>query len=185
MTAAVLLAAALLVPGSDPREVVASYLDGLKALDQDRMDALCAPGMVSVGPDGSERTVDRESRRRMREFEREMHTSWTYRIEAVEGERVTVELFEHNDFYELLGVGRRAQEEVYVLHDGLIRRAETRSVRQEHGDYATEYARFKTWLMDTPAATDARIVRDGGLIFDAESAKRLRPWLERWKRGRP
>jgi len=180
---AVLLSSLLLVPSAEPGTVVASYLDALAALDQNRMDSYCAPDIAWIGADGSERKVDAKSRRDMRDFEREMRTTWTYRILSVESGRVTAELFEQNDFYDLLGVGPRSQDEVYAVEGGLIRRMETRDVHHEHGDFQAEYARFKKWLLSTPAAKDPDLVHDGGLLFDAKSAKPMRRWLEKWSRG--
>jgi len=181
--APVVLSVLLLVSSADPRQVVRGYLDALRDLDQDRMDAYCAPDLVWVGADGSERKPpDAAAARGMRDFEREMKTVWTHRIVAVGGEWVTVEMTEKNDFYDLLGVGRRTQREVYFVRGELIHRIETREMRQERGDYRTEYARFQDWLLSTPAASDPNLVRDGGLRFDATSARRMRPWLEKWRR---
>jgi len=181
MTAA-LLSLVLVVGSRDPREVVSGYLDALRALDQARMDSHCAPDVVSIAADGSQRRRDAAAARDMRDFERGMNTVWTYRIVCVDGERVTVDLSEQNDFYDRLGVGRRTQREVYVVRDGLVRRIETSDVRHERGDYRAEYARFKAWLLSTPATADARLVHEGGLRFDAESAKAMSPWLEKWSR---
>ena len=180
-----LLLTRLLASGADPRGVVSGYLDALRNLDQKRMAAYCAPDLVWVGADGSERKpADDRAARDMRGFEREMRTVWTYRVLAVEGGRVSAELSERSDFYELLGVGRRTQQEVYVVREGLIRRMETRDVLHARGDYKTAYARFQQWLLNTPAASDSCVLRDGALVFDAKSARRLRPWLEKWSRER-
>jgi ketosteroid isomerase-like protein len=179
----VVLSLLLLVSSADPRQVVRGYLDALRDLDQDRMDAYCAPDLVWVGADGSERKPpDPAAAREMRAFERGMNTVWTYRLLEVDGERISVEMTEQNDFYERLGVSRRTQREVYVVRQGRIHRMETKDMRHERGDYRTEYARFKEWLLSTPAASDPDLVRDGGLRFDATSAKRMRPWLEKWRR---
>jgi hypothetical protein len=169
-------------PANDPREVVSAYLRALEALDHDAMERYWAPGLVWVHADGSEEPASSDSSRKMRAFERGMRTSWTSRIRRADGERVEVEMTEKNDFYDLLGVGKRSQRETYSVRDGRIHRSETREVRHERGDFRTEYARFKAWLLKTDAARDPALVRDGGLVFDGPSAERMRRWLERWKR---
>ncbi len=168
------------VAQNNPKRVISSYLKALKSLNHDRMNQYWAEEVILRSPNGSERTLDREFMREMRDFEREMNTLWSYRIKQVAGERVTVEMMEKNDFYDLLGVGKRTQVEVYFVRGGRIYRSETSNITQENGEFGSSYERFKEWLSKSAAAQDGRIMREGHLIFDGESAKRLRPWLKLW-----
>jgi len=164
-----------------PREVLLAYLGALEALDQEGMNRFLADEVTTRSPDGRERTMDREYLRRMREFERAVETSWTHRILKVSGDRVTVELVEKNDFYDLLGVGDRSSVREYRVRRGRIDRMEVLQERHEDGgDYAATYERFKRWLSATPAGSDPRLMRDGRVLFNGESAPLMRPWLERW-----
>lgn len=163
------------------REVMLSYLAALEALDQERMNRLLADEVITRSPDGRERPMDRERLRKMRDFERSFGTSWTHRILEVSGEWVKVELLEKNDFYDLLGVGDRTSVREYRIRGGRIDRMEVlRERHEEDSDFAAVYERFKRWLSATPAGSDPRLMRDGRVLFDGESAPLLRPWLELW-----
>ena len=117
----------------------------------------------------------------MRAFERVMHTRWNWRISQVVGNDVTVELTESNDFYDALGLGQRSQTTVYSVERGKIFRTETTNIRHARGgEYRPALAKFMDWLMAKPAAGDVRIVRGRELVFDAGSARALRPWLKRY-----
>ena len=116
----------------------------------------------------------------MRDFERAVATSWAYRIVGVDGDKVSVELTEANEFYDLLGVGTRTLSVNYYVRDGRIYRMETTALRHASGDYPRDYDDFKRWLSATPAARNPKIMRGNSIIFDRESAALLRPWLERW-----
>ena len=169
---------------SSPREVLSSYLKALKSLDHDGMERHWAEKVTTRYRDGSEEVLDREFSRKMRDFEREMKTVWSYKIMEVTGERVTVRLIESNDFYDLLGVGRRTQIAIYYVRDGKIFRDEDGGYqRHQYGDFATRYASFKTWLTKTPAAQDPQIMQGQSLVWDAKGAKALRPWLKRWRKN--
>ena len=167
-------------PADSPRAVMENYLEGLKALDQDRMNRYYADTVTSRSLTGDESPVDRHAMRSMRDFERAVATSWTYRIAAVSGDKVSVELTEANEFYDLLGVGTRAQAVDYFVRDGRIYRMETTGRKHVSGDFTSAYEDFKRWLSTTAAARDQKIMREGGIVFDRDSAGLLRPWLERW-----
>lgn len=168
--------------GSGPsvRDVVVSYLEGLKNLDQDQMNRSLADSATTRSLGGDESRIDVNASRRMRDFERGVNTWWQYTIVDVTGERVTVELQEGNDFYDLLGVGARTQTTHYFVGGGRIIRMETTARKHGSGDFASVYEAFKKWLFTTPAARDSRIAGDGVLIFDGDSARLLRRWLVRW-----
>jgi hypothetical protein len=167
-------------PADSPRAVMENYLEGLKALDQDRMNRYYADTVTSRSLTGDESPVDRQAMRSMRDFERAVTTSWTYRIVAVSGDRVSVELTEANEFYDLLGVGTRTQAVDYFVRDGRIYRMETTGRKHVSGDFTSAYKDFKRWLSTTAAARDPKIMEGGGIVFDRHSAALLRPWLERW-----
>lgn len=171
-------------PGADdlPQRVTMSYLKALAELDQDAMNGFLADRVTMGYADGEERVLDPQAAKNMRAFERGMKTRWSYRLKSVAGERVMVELTEGNEFYDLLGVGKRTQLETYFVRRGRIYRMQTTHVSHASGDFSTAYATFKTWLSQTPAATDARLTQDHAatMIFDGESATAMRPWLQRW-----
>lgn len=165
-----------------PREVVTSYLKALKSMDHDGMERHRAEKVIQKNREGEEEILDREFSRKMRDFEREMKTVWSYKIMDVTGEGVTVRLVESNDFYDSLGVGKRTQTVVYYVRDGKIYRDEDGGYqRDEHGDYRTRFMSFRAWLIKTPAAQDPQIMEGQSLVWDGQSAKALRPWLKRWR----
>lgn len=172
------------VSGNSPRETVSLYLKALKALDHGRMEKYWAETVVQQGPDGPERKLNKAFIKGMRDFERGVKTVWKYEIKQTEGEQVTVELSEKNDFYDLLGVGTRFQTSIYFVREGRIYRMETRAMRHESGeDFNAVYASFKKWLMGSEAGNDKQLVGDGVLIWNRESAKRMYPWLKLWSKN--
>jgi hypothetical protein len=137
---------------------------------------------VVLRADGEEHMIDRRRAADIRAFEQALNTKWSYRIKGTAGERVAVELTEANDFYELLGIGKRTQAEHYFVRNGRIHRMETVALSHESGDYTKAYERFKRWLSTTTASKDPRLTRDGarpcGSIARAPTP--CAPWLQRW-----
>lgn len=170
-------------PQSATLTVVCPYLEALRALDHDAMARSWSPDARSVNAAGEERPVDPEAMRQMRGFERSVHTQWAFEVASAEGDSVVVNLTETNDFYDLLGLGPRHQTERYTVRDGRIVSMKTLQLRHENGDFALTFAAFRDWLMHTDAAHDRALVRDGRLLFTAESGRRMLPWLERWHEG--
>jgi limonene-1,2-epoxide hydrolase len=183
-----LLAARLLgpcdTPDAEPLRTVCPYLAALQDLDHDAMAARWAPAVVSVDARGESRAVDVRAARDMRAFEREMRTRWLYTVDSVRADSVFVTMREANDFYDLLGVGTRTQSEVYIVSAGRISEMRTSAVTHPGGDFRPAYQGFRRWLVDTARVRDPDLVEDGGLRFTGRSAKRMRPWLERWRRTR-
>ena len=162
-----------------PADVVRAYLEALKALDAHTLESYWADD-ARVLRNGAWEPVSR-GQADMRDFERVMHTKWTYRIDSVSEEGVTAVMTEENDFYDALGVGKRTQVITYVVKDGKIVEIRPVSMQQEHGTYLDEYRRFRAWLQRQQAGNDPDIMRDGDFVFTSRSAEKMRPWLDRYR----
>lgn len=186
MLAFAILATSLLgpcdAPEADPLRTVCPYLEALQELDHRRMAERWAPDVVSLSAGGERDTVDRLAARDMRAFERKMRTRWVYDVDSVRADSVFVTLLEANDFYDLLGVGTRTQDEVYVVTGGRIGEMRTRSASHPQGEFGAVYRQFTRWVLDTAKVRDAAMVEEGGLRFTGASAGPMREWLERWRR---
>jgi hypothetical protein len=159
-----------------PRDVVAHYLDALARLDAQRMAAF----RVWTGPELARQ-------RAFRGFEREMRTRWSSRIVGADPDG-TVRAFEQeaNAFYDLLGVGTAAQITAYRVERGRIVNGTIEWRKNAAGDQRAATRRFVAWLNAQPGAADPVLVGEDGLVFDGQSARRMKPWLEAWvKAGRP
>ena len=176
----VLSSASFAAAAASPEAVVRGYLEAFKALDADRMVSYWADDAVTVR-DGQRIPVNR-NQRDMRNFERATHTVWTYRIDRVDGDAVTVTLVEANDFYRALGVGRRTQNLTYVTHADKIVEIRPISMRDEFGVYRDAYQRFLKWLLEQPGGSDPDLVRDGDFIFTGLSGTKMQTWFTRYRR---
>ena len=163
--------------------IVRAYLEAFKALDAATMVSDRADDARTIR-DGQSIPVNR-NQGDMRAFERATHTIWTYRIDRVAGESVTVTLTEDNDFYRALGVGTRTQQLDYVVRNGKIAEIRPISMRDEHGVYRDEYQRFLKWLVQQPSGNDPDIVKDGDFLFNEHSGSKMQPWFSRYRSVQP
>ncbi len=106
-------------PATDPGIVVRAYLDGMQALDADRIYAVLAED-YRLFDNGSSRLHNRERARATIEWERGMGARWTYRILSVRGDTVTALLEEESEYFTLLGLERGVQVRSYVVRDGNV-----------------------------------------------------------------
>lgn len=157
---------------STNKKIVYAYLSALKNFDHAKMKTFIHPSMLF--PDSKMKGY--------RAFEKEMRTVWIYTILKANEDSVFAEETEDNIFYDCLGVGARYQEYCYVLKDGLIFLTIQINMHHIHGEYKAAYARFLNWLLKSPAKNDSLLLRNEDLIFDGESAIRMKPWLQQWKR---
>jgi hypothetical protein len=170
----------LAVAVSTPEETVRQYLDALARLDHDAMVAVLADDATLEYPGSASAPFDRAAMRNYRDFERGMDTTWRYEILGVSGDRVTARLEERNQFYDLIGSGRRTQVEVYVANGGRVRSRTALLSVQEHGVYQDALDAFKAWMARQPGATSPGLFDGKVLTFDKRSAPRMLPWLRKY-----
>lgn len=119
----VLFALVTIVQPQDPTVAVRGYLEGMKAMNAAQMQQYLADDYTLVSTDGNERLYNRELTAPICAWERGMNTRWSYKIVGVDKNSVSVILQERNDYFTLLGLGRRTQVAVYLVEAGKIRRS--------------------------------------------------------------
>lgn len=183
-----ILALFMLIPlatnlSQDPVTTVRAYLEAVKALDAERMQRYLADDYTLVESNGKERAYNRSRAYPICDWERVMHTKWSYKIIGVNKNSVSVVLTEKNDYFTLLGLGFRTQITVYIVESGKIKRGVSKYVVEERGTQGEEYSKFKTWLLNNLERPEPDLVNaGGGLMFDGKSAPRMLYWLRRWNR---
>ena len=153
------------------KKIIAAYLSALKNFDHQKMKSFNHPSMP----------FSDNAMKGFRDFERNTGTKWHYRIVKANEDSVFAEEKEENLFYDCLGIGERTQVYCYLLKDGLIFQTIQISMHHLHGEYKPAYARFLSWLQSSPAKDDSLLLKNNNLVFDGNSAVRMKPWLMRWK----
>jgi len=154
------------------KKIVIAYLNALKNFDHLKMKSFIDSSMPF--PD--------KTMKGYRDFEKNMDTRWQYRVLRANGDSVFAEEKEENMLYDCLGVGERVQVYCYLVKDSLIFNTVQISMHHLHGEYKPAYTRFLNWLKGTDAKNDSLLLQNNALIFDGESAVRMKPWLRKWKK---
>jgi hypothetical protein len=164
--------------------VFSSYVAALNRHDVDAQYAHYADDMRYL--DGGARIVPpRESERLDRAFERGSGAVWSYEILGRASDRLDVILTEDMEFYRALGVGpRSSRREVRFRGDKIVEMSAS-DWTQRGRPYEGARDLFKAWLVAERSAAAARVVKDGGLVFDGQSAPILNPLAREWRAAHP
>ncbi len=166
---------------SQAATVVAGLCQGRENLSAEKMEEYIADDFHSFNDDGSPRLYDRERAKSMCEWEKVMHTRWTYEILGVNDSVVTVMLKEKNDYYTLLGLGGSIQVSEYTVSNGKVQYWKSKLFIVEHGTQDEGFSKFRTWLLSQPGLNEPTLVRpDSSIIFSGEAAPRMLHWLKEW-----
>jgi hypothetical protein len=143
---------------------VRGYLGAMKALDAAGMHRYLADDYATIPSDGSpERLYNRAMAFPICAWEKIMLTRWRYQIISVHRNTVSVVLIEKNDYFALLGLGKRTQVSVYTVERGKVRRGASKLVVEESGTQDEALGRFRAWLR-------TQMNRPGSCISDAGMA---------------
>ena len=182
-----LLCSALLVlqaavPPNDPPAVVRAYLDAMRAMDPDGMNAALAEDYRLVDSDGSSRLHDRALSRVITEWERGVHARWSYRILSERGDTITALLEEESDYFMLLGLERGVQVRSYVVRNGKVQTSFGHLFVTAKSSQAEALQQFKSWLRATVAQPHPALIGPAGnLLLTKESAQPMIYWMGRWR----
>lgn len=176
------LAIQLLAGPRDPVAVVTEYLEATRALDPGRMDAVLATEYRLYDSDGSSRLHRRELVPPITEWEKGMHTRWSYRILGVHGDTVTALLEEESDYFTLLGLERGIQVRSYLVHEGKIVESHGHLFMTAKRSQGEALAEFKQWFRANADRPEPEMIGpDGGLKLTGASAKPMLFWMRRWR----
>jgi glyoxylase-like metal-dependent hydrolase (beta-lactamase superfamily II) len=165
--------------------VFCGYVAARNGHDFTRARALAADHIRWLDSQGQNHPKNDARLKTMLSWEEVMGATWGCRIIGFADGWLEAEISEQNRMYDALGVGTIIQRDRVRIAGGQIREGRTLAEWSTGREEDEAFGEFKGWLKDLPADRRAGVLRDGNLIFDAESARRTLPLLDLWERAHP
>jgi hypothetical protein len=162
-------------------KVVRSYYEARDHFNLSKGMQLEAPDIVLIDEDGERHPGNPALLKDFMAYEKATHGHWHCRVLDFKDGWLEAEITEENDYYKYLGIGNRTEHERYRVADGKIHERWSISSKYSGRDQDSAYHEFKDWLQQVPERQTG-VMRDGHLVFDGESAKRMLPLLQEFSR---
>ena len=161
-------------------KVVADYYHARDHFLLGKAKSLQATDMVIVDANGGRHTVDSGFLSSFMGYEKAMHGHWHCRALSFRDGLLEAEIMEENDYYSLLGSGKRIEIERFRVSGGQIHEIIGVSRHFTGREEDSTYHEFIAWLLQLPASERQGVLHDGKLVFDADGASRQLPLLKRF-----
>lgn len=168
----------------DHEKVMRSYIAAMNRGDVDAQYSHYGADMHYLD-DGQRITPNKEGERSDREFESGNNVKWSYTAVGAGLDSLEMIVSEGMDFYTLLGVGPRSHRARYRFRDGKIVRAQAWDWTQAGRPYRGARDRLVAWALKERPAEAASVTKNGGLIFNKESAARINLLVKEWYAAQP
>jgi glyoxylase-like metal-dependent hydrolase (beta-lactamase superfamily II) len=159
-----------------------AYINARNRHDFQRVNDLRVKNSVWFDAQGNGHPGDEARLRAMLAWESVMSAKWGCRILGYTNGWLEAEAWEENRMYDALGVGTAFQRDrIRIAGERILElRAVSEWVTGRNEDEA--FAEFKDWLQRQPAQRQDGLLRDGNLLYDADSATRELPLLDEFER---
>ncbi len=161
---------------------VKGYVEALNGHDTEQALSFLAQELRFVAPD-MDTTLDKPAVRKMLEWDAATDSTLSYEDLQWDGNVVTGEFIERNDFYELLGITERHYRLTFRFEDQRIR--EIRLNPTGSSPKTSEALEpFLAWAAPRHPAVLDEIYPDGHFVFDGQTAKKWLTLLRKWHDAR-
>ena len=184
----VIAAAARAADSPEAREaanVLCGYAAARNAHDFAKASALAADDVRWLDEEGRNHPKNDARLKTMLSWEEVMGAAWSCRVLGFADGWLEAEISEQNRMYDALGVGAVLQRDRVRVAGGQIREGRTLAEWSTGREEDEAFREFKDWLKKLSPDRREGVVRDGNLIYDAESARRTLPLLDLWEREHP
>ena len=161
--------------------VVRSYYEARDHFKLSKAMQLEAPDIVLINEDGERHPGNPALLKDFMAYEKATHGRYHCRVTGFADGWLDAEITEENDYYKYLGIGNRTEHERYRVAGGRIHERWSISSKYSGRDQDSASREFKNWLLQLPER-QVGVLRDGHLVFDGESAKRMVPLLKEFAR---
>jgi glyoxylase-like metal-dependent hydrolase (beta-lactamase superfamily II) len=166
-------------------DVLCGYVAARNQHDFVKANALAADDIRWLDTEGRNHPKNDARLKTMLAWEGVMGASWGCRVLGFADGWLEAEITEQNRMYDALGVGTLFQRDGVRVAAGQIREGRTLAEWSTGLEEEEAFGAFKDWVKRLRAEQRAGVMRDGSLIYDAESARRMRPLLDLWEREHP
>ncbi len=157
---------------------VKGYVEALNSHDAEQALSFLAEELRFVTPD-LDTTLDRTTLSKMLEWDAATDSAVSYEDLRWDGNFVTGEFIERNDFYELLGITERRYRLTFRFEDQRIR--EIRLNPTGSSPKTSEALEpFLVWAAPRHPAVLDEIYPDGHFVFDGQTAEKWLTLLREW-----
>ena len=170
---------------SEAARVLCGYVEARNRNDPAAASSFSAPDVRWLDTDGKNHPKNDERLKTMLGWESVMGGKWTCRAVGSADGWLEAEISERNRMYDALGVGAIYQRTRVRVADGQIREGRTLSEWTTGRDEDEAFGDFKKWLQTLPEEKRAGLLRDGRLVYDAETARRELPLLDAYEKAHP
>ena len=165
--------------------VFCGYVEARNGQDFPRARALTADDIRWLDTQGQNHPKNDARLKAMLSWEEVMGAAWGCRVLGFADGWLEAEISEQNRMYDAVGVGTLFQRNRVRIAGGQIREGRTLAEWSTGREEDEAFGEFKSWLKDLPADRRAGVLRDGSLVFDAESARLMLPLLDLRERAHP
>jgi hypothetical protein len=162
--------------------VLCGYVAARNGHDFSRARALVAGDVRWLDTEGRNHPKNDARLKTMLSWEEVMGAAWGCRVLGLADGWLEAEISERNRMYDALGVGTLLQRDRVRVAGKRIREGRTLAEWSTGREEDEALREFKDWLKKLPPDRRAGVLRDGNLIYDAESARRTLPLLDLWER---
>ena len=162
---------------------VKGYVEALNGHDTEQALSFLAEELRFVAPD-VDMTLDRPAVRKMLEWDAATDSTVSYEELHGEGDLVTGEFIERNDFYELLGIAERRYRLTFRFEHDRIREIRLTPTQDSGLQMSEALEPFLAWAAPQHAAALDEIYPDGHFVFDGQTAEKWLTLLRRWHDAR-
>ncbi|MGE5277126.1 MAG: MBL fold metallo-hydrolase [Acidobacteriota bacterium] len=188
--AALVCAAAKPGPSQSPdaaeaARIFCGYVEARARHDFARASALTAADIRWLDAEGRNHPKNDARLKTMLAWEEVMGAKWSCRVLSFADGWLEAEVTEQNRMYDALGVGALVLRHRVRVEGGQIHEGRALAEWTTGRDEEQAFADFKKWLRSLPEKRRAGLLEDGGLVYDAESARRELPLLDEWEKAHP
>ena len=158
---------------------VKGYVEALNGHDTELALSFVAEELRFVAPD-VDMTLDRPAVRKMLEWDAATNSTVSYEDLQWDGDFVTGEFIERNDFYALLGITERHYRLTFRFEDRSIREIRLNPTKDSSPKTSEALEPFLAWAAPRHPAVLDEIYPDGHFVFDGQTAEKWLTLLREW-----
>ena len=158
---------------------VKGYVEALNGHDTELALSFVAEELRFVAPD-VDITLDRPAVRKMLEWDAATDSMVSYEDLQWDGNVVTGEFTERNEFYALLGISERYYRLTFRFEDRLIREIRLNPTKASSPRTSEALEPFLAWAVPRHQAVLDEIYPDGRFVFDGQAAEKWLALLREW-----
>ncbi len=162
---------------------IKGYVEALNSHDTEQALSFLAEELRFVAPD-ADMTLDKSAVRKMLDWDAATNSTVGYKELQREGDVVSGEFIERNDFYELLGIAERHYRLTFRFENDRIREIRLTPTKDSGPKTSEALEPFLAWAGPRHAGVLDEIYPDGHFVFDGQSAERWLTLLREWHDAR-